>query len=47
VWHRLGDGGDVAERLVAPRAFPNTISTETSWSTGTGPEANSFESGSR
>jgi hypothetical protein len=38
---------DAAERLVAPRAFQNTISTETSWSTGTEREANSFESGSK
>jgi len=38
---------DAAERLVAPRAFQNTISTATNWSIGTEPEANSFESGSR
>jgi len=38
---------DAAERLVAPRAFPNTISTATNWSIETGPGANSSGSDSR
>lgn len=40
-------GSDAAERLVAPLAFPNTISTTTNWSIGTGLGANSFESDSK